>query len=63
MLGVGVKGDGVKRVWRELTDGISTIEFETVDIGWTVQEDRWSRAIRTMVIMNWFMVLYSKLSN
>ena len=40
MLGVGVKGDGVKRVLRELTDGISTIEFETVDIGWTVQADR-----------------------
>ena len=34
MLGVGVKEDGVKRVLRELTDGISTIEFETVDIGW-----------------------------
>ena len=34
MLGIGIKesGEGVKYV-----DGISTIEFETVDIGWTVQ--------------------------
>ena len=37
MLGIGIKegGEGVKYI-----DGFSTIEFEIVNIGWTVQAEQ-----------------------